>query len=113
MSKICSINIDKDASAAGLHEKLAKLAHQRATNISRIASKILVHAVNNQAAYRPPLKEPGENPGRHISAKVSEEVRARLNDWTTAQGSTRNKWCCFILQKAFENGKVEMIVDGD
>ncbi|MFS2316354.1 hypothetical protein RMQ97_00325 [Maricaulis sp. D1M11] len=112
MSKPCSVNINKDASVEGLHEKLEKLAHGRATNVSNIASKIITHAANNQAAYKPPLKSPGTHPGKHISAKVTEQVRDALNEWSKAQGSTRNKWCCFILQKALENGDIENIIDG-
>lgn len=111
MAKKSSVNINKDASVEQLHEKLQALAHGRATNVSNIAAKILTHAVNNKAAYKPPLKEPGKNPGKHISAKVSEDVRDRLNEWAAEQGSTRNKWCCFLLQKSFENGSVEKIID--
>jgi hypothetical protein len=108
-----SVNIDRDASVDGLHEALERLAHQRATNVARIAAKIYTHAVNNKPVYRPPLKEPGKNPGKHIAARVTDRVRKDLSDWAKDQGSTRNKWCCFILQKSLENGSIEKILDGD
>ena len=110
MTKV-AVNINKDASVKGLHEQLENLARPRATTVTYIVSKILTHATNNRAAYKPPLKNPGENPGKHIAAKVSPDVRTELTDWAKDQGSHRNKWCCFLLQKAFENGDVESIID--
>lgn len=110
---VFSVNIDKDASVGGLHEKLEEFSHQRATNVARIAAKIYAHAVNNKPLYKPPLKVPGKNPGKHISARVTDKVRKELAEWAKVQGSTRNKWCCFLLQKALENGNLENIIDGD
>lgn len=108
---LASVNIDKDASAKGLHESLEKLARARATNVSRIASKIYIHAVNNRGDYKPPLAKPGESPGKHIAAKVPTNVRDELSAWAKDQGAHRNKWCSFILQKSLENGKIEKIID--
>lgn len=108
-----SVDINKDASVQGLFEDLEKLAKSRATKVSKIAAKIYIYAVNNRPAFRPPLNEPRSNPGKFISSKVPISVKDELKKWAAEQGATRNSWCCFILQKAFENGNIEKIIDSN
>lgn len=112
-SSLASVDINKDASAEGLFEDLEKLAKSRATKVSKIAAKIYIYAINNRAAFRPPLKEPRRNPGKFISSKVPVAAKEELKAWAAEQGATRNSWCCFLLQKAFENGSIEKIIDAN
>jgi hypothetical protein len=106
------INITPNASAQGLRERLERESASRGKPVRSFVGSIYRYAISNRARFTGPLKNAGSKPGRHIGATVPDNVAKALEKWAHQEETSRGMWCCFILEKALEDGLLDKVFGG-
>jgi hypothetical protein len=107
--KTTVINISERASGEGLKEDLTTEAARWGMTFRPFVGRIYDYALQHQSHFVSPLKDVRPKGGKKVAASVSPVTARKLTQWAEKRGTKRGHHCCYILEKALEDGLMQTI----